>query len=83
MDPISALGLAANILQFVDFASKLFSAGYQLHHAGTSQQELDLGLVVRDLGDVSRNLRTALNPARAPVALSSDDQVCCISKLQE
>ena len=75
MDPISAFGLAANVLQFIDFASKLFSAGYQMHQAGTSQLSLDLGLVVRDLGDLSRNLNTSLNSPGVPVALASDDQV--------
>ena len=75
MDPISALSLAANILQFIDFTSKLFSAGYQMHQAGTSQLELDLGLVVRDLGDASRNLKASLNPPGVHVVLTSDDQV--------
>lgn len=76
MDPVSAFGLAANILQFIDLTSKLFSAGYQLHQAGTSQLELDLGLVIRDLGDVTRGLNVSLRPPGVNVVLNADDQVC-------
>jgi hypothetical protein len=45
MDPLTALGLAANIIQFVDFAAKLISAGSHIHKTGTSQSEIDLGSV--------------------------------------
>jgi hypothetical protein len=74
MDPLSALGLAANILQFVDFTSKLFSAGYNLHKAGSTHLELDLGQVVDDLGDVARHLTSSLCPPGMQGALNSDDQ---------
>jgi hypothetical protein len=75
MDPLSALSLAANILQFIDFTSKLFAAGAQLHQLGTHQLELDLGPVARDLGDVTRKLIVSLNPPGVKTALTSDDQV--------
>lgn len=75
MDPLGALGLAANILQFIDFTSKLFTAGSQLHHLGTSQLELDLGPVAQDLGDVTRTLIVSLNPPGVHTVLTSDDQV--------
>lgn len=40
LDPLSALGLAANIIQFVDFTSKLFSQSISIYHS-TSGASVD------------------------------------------
>ena len=58
MDPISALGVAANIIAFVDFGSKLFSA---IYHSGKTAQHADLNYVVRDLRNISSDLTTSLH----------------------
>ena len=75
MEPLTALGLAANVLQFIDFTSKLVSAGLRIHEAGKSQLELDLGLVVEDLSLVSQNLQVSLALPGLHVALNANDQV--------
>jgi hypothetical protein len=52
MDPTSALGIAASIVQFVEFASRLISRGYQI-----SQSE-NGDLVNQDRKCIAENLAT-------------------------
>lgn len=35
MDPLTAFGLAANVLAFVDFAGKLISKGYEIYSSSS------------------------------------------------
>ncbi|KAL6713126.1 hypothetical protein ACLMJK_009247 [Lecanora helva] len=74
MDLVTALGLAANVFQFVDFASKLFSAAYEIHHAGASTANLDVSLVANDLSGLNVNLKSSLKRTDEQIALSEDDQ---------
>jgi hypothetical protein len=49
MDPFAALGVAGNIIQFVDFAFKLISESREIHHAtdgmGADVRLLDLIII--------------------------------------
>jgi hypothetical protein len=58
LDPFSALGLAGNIVQFVDFASKLFSKSKELYKSasGTTRQNQEL----EDATDTLRRLCASL-----------------------
>lgn len=75
MNPLTALGLAANIFQFVEFTGKLASAGYEIHHTGASTTELDSRLVTNDLNRLNVNLRASIKGVGAQTSLSEDDQV--------
>ena len=74
MDPLTALGLAANVLQFVAFASKLFTAANEIHHAGASTATLDISLLVSDLSQLNVKLKSAIPDIDAQ-SVSEDDQV--------
>jgi hypothetical protein len=48
MEAIAGLSLAANILQVVDFTAKVLSTGNQIRQSGSTVQNSELELVVRD-----------------------------------
>lgn len=75
MDPLTAFGLAANILQFIDFTSKLFVLGKEIHGAGESARNLNLGLIVNDLNSLALKLKNDTG-SLSGVGLSEDDKVC-------
>lgn len=58
LDPFSALGLASNVVQFVDFGRKLVSGAVELYQAtdGTSTANAELELIIQDLGEISAGL---------------------------
>ena len=58
LDPFSALGLAGNIVQFVDFASKLFSKSKELYKSssGATKENQEL----EDATDTLRRLCASL-----------------------
>ena len=58
MDPISAIGLAGNVVAFIEFASNLIISGIELHHAknGTTSTNDVLEKVTRDLHNVCDGL---------------------------
>lgn len=53
MDPLSALSIAGNVIQFLDFSTKLFKEAREIYHSssGTSSG-------VRTLGTISEQLAT-------------------------
>lgn len=44
MDPLTALGLASNIVQFVDFASKLISQSHEIYQSADGALEDNVAL---------------------------------------
>jgi hypothetical protein len=63
MDPLTALSLAGNIVQFVDFSSKLLSAGRELYKSTTGSLTVndEIELVTSDLLAIARKLRPDQN----------------------
>jgi hypothetical protein len=51
MDPISALSVAAAVIQFVDFGKHLLSASYEIYRSpsGETANEVDLSTIAKDL----------------------------------
>jgi hypothetical protein len=78
MDPLSTLSLAGNVIQFVDFGSKLISQGYELYKSSNGQLAVDeeLELVTSDLRDVILRIQgatviTPLHPSTSAMIDSS------------
>jgi len=73
MDPISAVSLAATIVQLVDFSSKLVSKGHHIYHSakGAVEENIDLEAVTTDLLEISTRLKTHERLG----CLSKDDQL--------
>lgn len=55
MDPLTALGLAANIAQFVEYGIKLTSTVSELYHSpdGTTKENTNLEIIVTDMQDLT------------------------------
>ena len=75
MDPISAVSLASNVVQLLDFSLKIVSKASDIYHSaqGTEIRNVDLGNVTENL--ISLN-RRAQNRARkvCAYAISEDEQ---------
>ena len=58
MDPLSAIGLAGTILQFVDFSSNLIAGTYEVYKSaeGTTAENADISAIVGDLYLLSDDL---------------------------
>jgi len=57
---MDALSLAANIVQFVDFSSKLVSKGYRVYRSADSilPYNFEMEAIVRDLPQLTTRLRS-------------------------
>ena len=58
MDPFSALGLAGNVIQFVDFGGRLLSGSLELYKSvdGTSSTNKELEFLVKSLNELCAGL---------------------------
>ena len=60
MDPLTALGLASNIVQFVDFASKLISQSHEIYRSadGALEDNVALEHVAKNLSKLGNELKS-------------------------
>lgn len=60
MDPLSALGIAGNVIQFIDFATKLFDGSREVYRSatGASQETLNLSNIAKELSGLSKSFTT-------------------------
>ncbi|KAM0347336.1 hypothetical protein ACHAPU_004855 [Fusarium lateritium] len=75
MDPLSALGIAAAVVQFVDFGQRLLSETWQVYRS-TSGKDLELhelSLVSKDLAQISQSIKNAVNARKSGVSGVSQD----------
>jgi hypothetical protein len=73
LDPMSALSLAGNIVQFVDFSCKIVSKGRRIYLSanGTLPKNLELEVVTDDLAHLALQLR---NDGAKAAELSHDEK---------
>lgn len=71
LDPLTALGLASNIVSFIDYGCKLISDGYELYGKGTLGGTEELELVTKDLVRLANDLTT--NPSFASKPSPTDN----------
>ena len=76
MDPLTALGLAGNLIQIVDFSCKLFSSSRSLYASatGTSSENIEIEAIAIDLERLNVNLQASLQTNNPCCQLSSSDQ---------
>jgi hypothetical protein len=86
LDPMSALSLAGNVVQFVSFSTGLVSGAYAIYHSseGTSMENLELEFVTENLKQFSLRLsRGSKFPSSSFYATSpssSDESLRQLSK---
>jgi hypothetical protein len=76
MDPLSALGVAAGVVQLIDFGTRLTSAAGQLYlsPSGRTAEEVELTTIASDLSQFSANInsKTARLARYAPAESASE-----------
>lgn len=78
MDPLTAFGLAANILQFIDFGYLLISSAVEANSSvtGTTADNSDLLVTIGRLEEVSGQLKTSAPPSSEHEALHRLSHSC-------
>ena len=78
MDPLTALGLAANIVQFVDFTSKLLSEAHERYKSGSTADHNDINLLTSDLETLAEDIRSGATSStiNAAKVLPANEKVC-------
>ncbi len=78
MDPLTALGLAANILAFIDAGYSLVQSAVEVHNAvsGTTADTADLLETITRLESVSGELKTSVGASREHGKLADLTQGC-------
>lgn len=75
MDPLSALGVAGNIVQFIDFSCKLISTGQKIHGSasGALVENLEIEAIAASIQDLSSKVDESLvTILRVPKAVGSN-----------
>jgi hypothetical protein len=74
MDPLSALGVAASVLQFVQFGSSLVSKSRQIYTQGTLLDHVECRRATSRLQGLAEQLGAHLNELESLGTLSSDSK---------
>jgi len=81
MDPLTAVGLAGTIVQFVDFSSKLLLEGRELYKSGSAELNLQVEAATKDLLEFSIKLQRLVSDP--DVNIQATDNVIALGKLCE
>ena len=80
MEPLTALGLAASVAQFIDFGPKLVGKTREIAKAGSSVSVDHLSTLISNLLDINKSLKSQTNLATAGNApLTKEEQVSILS----
>lgn len=76
MDPLTALGVAGIVVQFVDFGIRVVSKGNKIYHSadGSLAENNDLETVANDLIIIQTKLRQSLRSFNVQGPLEEDEQ---------
>ena len=76
MEPLTALGLAASVAQFIDFGSKLVGKTREIAKAGSSVSIAHLSTLTSDLIDINKSLESNISLVKAQnLILTKEEQV--------
>ncbi|KAE9364398.1 hypothetical protein N431DRAFT_488965 [Stipitochalara longipes BDJ] len=73
MDPLTALSVAASVVQFVDFTFKVLSDAHQLYENGELSVHEQTSKVAHDLASFSRQLRKSIRDQNSTAALTENE----------
>ena len=72
-EPLAVFGIAANVIQFLEFGGTLFSASQQIYRHGTIKDHIDIKLIAKDLHGIATGLRDPVHQVSGNQALSDDE----------
>jgi hypothetical protein len=75
LDPLTALSVAGNIVQFLDFSTKLIAKGHELYNSagGASVGNAELEAIAKDLQDLNGRLQAPRPSENVKAVLSDSD----------
>lgn len=81
LEPFSAIGLAGNICQFLDFGGKILSSGREIYQSvdGSAPRNVELVIVYSDLSSLASRLRQPTSQATS-LPDNGDDQLRLIAQ---
>jgi hypothetical protein len=76
LDPLSALGLASNVVQFVDFSWKLLSSGNTIYHSknGALLENQEVEMIADDMSQLTHRLHKSLVLTRKSALLTEAEK---------
>jgi hypothetical protein len=74
MDPVSALGIAASVVQFLQFGSSLVSKSRQIYSQGALSDHVECESTTRRLIELTKQITNSLTDLGSLGALSLDSQ---------
>jgi len=74
MDPLSALGIAASVAQFIQFGCSLVSKSRQLYHNGALPDYIECESATTRLIELTSSIEDSLNDLEALEKLSTDSE---------
>ena len=82
MDPFTALSVAGNIVQFVDFAVRIVAKGNHIYHSsdGLPDDHHDLEIVTEDLLLLTKKLRKPLQEVTGLTDKQEQDTILILSQ---
>jgi hypothetical protein len=57
MDPVTAVGFAANILNFIDYSHKVVTGTVEVFKSGSTSKNIHISEIISDLKDAAEQLR--------------------------
>jgi len=73
MEPLAALSVAANVIQLVDYGTRLIQNIHQLHQNGQVPEDIDLLTVTKDLRVLNGRLQTSAQQRRDQKSFAGDN----------
>lgn len=74
MDPLTALGLASNVIQVVDFSIQLVSKGVEIYKDGSLAENIDAEEITQSLKGLNGKLQRSVQDSTCGGPLSEADQ---------
>lgn len=74
MDPLTALGLASNVIQVVDFSIRLVSKGVEIYKDGSLAENVDAEEITQSLKGLNGKLQRSIQDSKCGGPLSEEDQ---------
>ena len=73
MDPLTALSLASNVIQVVDFSIRLVSKGVEIYKDGSLAENVDAEEVTQSLKGLNGKLQRSIQDSKCGGPLNEDD----------
>ena len=83
MDPVTALGVAGNVITLVELGAKIFSTSREVFQKGQVEEYFDLELVVKNIRNISQDLEASLQSTESSAKSAQSEHEVILRRLAE